>query len=199
MVARVARCAGSTPFRASKPVVRRGEKANRNVDILVRRAARAAIRRSTRPCTYSLLSARSFFERTPHTENPIVTSHSTHVERPGLGTALRRALRGRCPNCGQGRLMRSYLKQVETCLSCQEAFGHIRSDDAAPWLTIMIVGHIVVPILLLVEQNTAWPTWVAMTLWPTIALALALLVLPRAKTLFLGLIWVTRAPGSEVS
>jgi len=29
MVARVARCAGSTPFRASKPVVRRGEKANR--------------------------------------------------------------------------------------------------------------------------------------------------------------------------
>lgn len=120
-------------------------------------------------------------------------------DRPGLGTALMRALRGRCPNCGQGRLMRSYLKPVEACLSCNEAYGHIRSDDAAPWLTIMIVGHIVVPTVLMVEQNTSWPAWVAMTAWPAIAFALALLVLPRAKTLFLGLIWATRAPGSEIS
>lgn len=117
--------------------------------------------------------------------------------RPGLGLALRRAIAGRCPNCGEGRLMRSYLKQVERCPACAEGFGHIRSDDAAPWLTIMVVGHIIVPLLLTVEQNTAWPAWVAMTVWPAAAFALSLLLLPQAKRLFLALIWSTGAPGSE--
>ena len=51
---------------------------------------------------------------------------------------------------------------------------------------------------LLVEQNTQSPAWVAMTGWPLVALALALLVLPRAKTLFIGIIWSTGAPGSEL-
>ncbi len=117
--------------------------------------------------------------------------------RPRLGLALRRAFLGRCPNCGEGRLMRSYLKPVEQCPACAESFGHIRSDDAAPWLTILLVGHIIVPVLLMVEQNTDWPAWLAMTVWPAAAFVLALLFLPRAKRLFLGLIWVTGAPGSE--
>jgi uncharacterized protein (DUF983 family) len=118
--------------------------------------------------------------------------------RPSLWRAVRRAVGGRCPNCGEGKLMRSYLKSVERCAVCDEAYGHIRSDDAAPWLTILVVGHIIVPLLLVVEQNTAWPTWLAMTVWPLAAFALAMLFLPRAKQLFVGLIWVTRAPGSEV-
>jgi uncharacterized protein (DUF983 family) len=95
--------------------------------------------------------------------------------------------------------MRTYLKQVESCQVCNESYGHIRSDDAAPWLTIMLVGHIIVPLLLMVEQNTSWPTWVAMTVWPLAAFALAIIVLPRAKTIFLALIWALRAPGSELS
>ncbi len=118
--------------------------------------------------------------------------------RPRFGAAVRRALRWRCPNCGQGRLMRAYLKPVERCAVCAERFGHIRADDAGPWLTILLVGHLVVPAALLVEQNTQWPAWVAMTVWPLVALALALLVLPRAKTLFIGIIWSTGAPGSEL-
>lgn len=123
--------------------------------------------------------------------------HSFDQARPGLWTALSRALGRRCPNCGRGRLFASYLKQVERCAACGEAFSHIRSDDAAPWLTILVVGHVLVPILLTVEQNTSWPDWVAMTVWPVAALALAALVLPRAKAVFIGLIWATRAPGSE--
>ncbi|MDA0369031.1 MAG: DUF983 domain-containing protein [Proteobacteria bacterium] len=118
-------------------------------------------------------------------------------QRPRLGLAVRRALRGRCPNCGAGRLMRAYLKPVEQCAACCERYGHIRADDAGPWLTILLVGHLIVPAALVVEQNTAWPSWLAMTVWPVAALALALLVLPRAKTLFIGIIWATGAPGSE--
>ena len=118
-------------------------------------------------------------------------------QRPGLWLSLRRGLFGRCPNCGEGRLLAGYLKQVEACAACGEAFGHIRSDDAAPWLTILVVGHVTVPIALAVETSTDWPDWVSKTLWPGVALLLALLVLPRARSLFIAMIWATRAPGSE--
>ena len=109
-----------------------------------------------------------------------------------------RTLRGLCPNCGLGRLMKSYLKQVQHCASCGEGFGHIRADDAPPWLTIVIVGHIVVMLAYEFERHTAWPVWMAVTLWCAVALGLSLLMLPRAKSLFIGIIWATRTSGSEL-
>ena len=118
-------------------------------------------------------------------------------DRPGLAIVIRRALIGRCPNCGQGKLFASYLKQVDSCAACSERYGHIRSDDAAPWLTILVVGHIAVPIVFAVERLTSWPIWLAMTVWPAFALVLGLVVLPRAKAVLLSIIWAIQAPGSE--
>jgi uncharacterized protein (DUF983 family) len=126
-----------------------------------------------------------------------IASTPAAAPRPALGTALSRAFSGKCPSCGRGRLFASYLKQVKSCAECGEAFGHIRSDDAAPWLTILVVGHILVPIVLMVESRTTWPIWVSMALWLPITLGLTLAVLPKAKALFLGMIWATKAPGSE--
>lgn len=104
---------------------------------------------------------------------------------------------GRCPNCGQGKLFASYLKPVDNCAICGEAYGHIRSDDAAPWLTVLVVGILGVPAVLAVESHTAWPTWVSSVLWPVFGVALALLVLPRSKAVLISLIWFTHAPGSD--
>lgn len=126
----------------------------------------------------------------------MIEEHEEGV-RPPLGRAMLRGLRGRCPACGEGRLFARYLKPVPVCAACSEPLGHVRSDDAAPWLTILVVGHIVVPLMLSVERYSQWPEWVAMIFWPLVALALALLVLPRAKGLLLSIIWATRAPGSE--
>jgi uncharacterized protein (DUF983 family) len=119
------------------------------------------------------------------------------ASRPTLGLAIRRGLLCRCPNCGRTRLLAGYLRQVEACAACGEAYGHLRPDDAAPWLTILLVGHILVPIALLVEAERTWPDWISKTLWPLLALLLALLILPRARALFLSVIWATRGPGSE--
>ncbi len=111
-----------------------------------------------------------------------------------LRTAALRALRGRCPCCGEGKLFRSYLKQVDRCSVCGESFGQIRADDAAPWLTIIVIGHIFLPLAFLVDLS--WmPTWAAMlTLAATFAV-LALAILPRAKALFIAILWRTHAPG----
>ena len=125
-------------------------------------------------------------------------AHETAVApRPALGTALSRAFSGKCPNCGRGALFASYLRQVKSCADCGEAFGHIRSDDAAPWLTILVVGHILVPIVLMVESRTTWPLWASFALWLPITLGLTLAILPKAKAVFLAMIWTTKAPGSE--
>ena len=124
--------------------------------------------------------------------------NASQPERTGLGVVVGRALSGRCPNCGRGKLFASYLKQVDHCAECGEAYGHIRSDDGAPWLSILVVGHIAVPTIFFAEKHTSWPDWVSMTVWPAFAVALALVILPRAKAVFLSIIWRTRAAGSEV-
>ncbi len=111
-----------------------------------------------------------------------------------LKTAVTRALLGRCPHCGQGKLFRSYLKQVDQCSMCGEQYGEIRADDAAPWLTLIVVGHIFLPIAFLL--NWDWmPTWAAMVSMSALIVAISLAILPRAKAVFIAILWRTHAPG----
>ena len=113
-----------------------------------------------------------------------------------LKTAALRAVLGRCPCCGEGKLMQSYLKQVEQCSVCGEKLGHIRADDAAPWATLIVVGHVFLPLIFLF--NWDWmPLWVAMTSMSALVVAICLAILPRAKALFVGILWQTRAPGCQ--
>lgn len=119
-------------------------------------------------------------------------------EQPRSRTAaVARGLRLLCPNCGNAGLLQGYLKPVAACPSCGENFEHIRSDDAAPWLTILIVGHVLVPFMVAVESADIWPQTVSMIFWPATAALMAGLVLPRAKALFISLIWFEKSPGSE--
>jgi uncharacterized protein (DUF983 family) len=123
-----------------------------------------------------------------------MSEHTSDVGEITLKTAMWRGLMGRCPHCGKGALMQGYLKQVESCAVCGEKLGHIRADDAAPWLTIIVVGHVFLPLAFLV--NVDWmPTWAAMAMWSICFAAIALAILPRAKALFIGVLWQTRAPG----
>jgi uncharacterized protein (DUF983 family) len=120
----------------------------------------------------------------------------TEERETSLKTAIRRALLGRCPACGEGKLFRTYLKQVENCSACGERFGHIRADDAAPWGTIILVGHVFLPLAFLVNVDFM-PTWAVMLMWASLFSLLSLAVLPRSKALFLAILWQTRAPGYQ--
>ena len=117
--------------------------------------------------------------------------------RPALSLAMRRGLLGRCPNCGEAPLFTSYLKQVDRCGACGETYKHIRSDDAAPWLTIIVVGHVLAPFILWIEPGLTWPLWSSLALWCSLTLALTVLTLPRAKGFLMSAIWAMRTPGSE--
>ena len=116
-----------------------------------------------------------------------------------LKTAVARALMGKCPHCGKGKLMKSYLKQVENCSVCGESFGEIRADDAAPWLTIIVVGHIFLPLALAFVAVTTLPSWGSALLCSAVLVGLSLAILPRAKALFITILWHTGAPGSKAA
>ncbi len=112
-------------------------------------------------------------------------------------TAALRGLARRCPNCGKGKLFRAYLKQVDGCAACGEPYGHIRADDGPAWLTMLVMGHVVVAMLLAVEPNVDWPQWVSIPLWCLLAVLTCVLFLPSAKGLFIAMIWRNKGPGSE--
>lgn len=114
-----------------------------------------------------------------------------------LRTLARGAL-GRCPKCGEGRLFGRFLKVVERCSVCGEPYGHYRADDAPPWLTILLVGHITVPVILFVEETFEPPPWVEFAVYLPLVLLLTLLILPRCKGVILAILWRMKAEGSEI-
>jgi uncharacterized protein (DUF983 family) len=63
------------------------------------------------------------------------------------------------------------------------------------WLTILVVGHIVAPLVLSVEQAFSPPLWVHWSIFPALTLFLALFLLPRIKGSVVGLQWAQRMHG----
>jgi uncharacterized protein (DUF983 family) len=116
--------------------------------------------------------------------------------RPSRPICILRGLNRRCPCCGRGRLLRDYLKPVDRCSDCGEAFGHMRADDFPPYLTIFIVGHLVVPLVLLAHR-WGMPPALEIALWLPATAALTLLLLPRCKGAVIGLMWSLALTGEE--
>lgn len=106
-----------------------------------------------------------------------------------------RGAKGLCPNCGQGRLFAAYLKVRAQCSICGEAFHHHRADDAPPYFTIFLTGHIVVPLLMAVELSYSPPVFVHLILWLPLTIMLSLLFLPIVKGAIVTLQWAKRMHG----
>ncbi|MEQ8348237.1 MAG: DUF983 domain-containing protein [Sneathiellaceae bacterium] len=109
--------------------------------------------------------------------------------------ALFRGWRGRCPDCGEGRLFRGYLTVAESCASCGLDLRDHRADDAPPYVTILIVGHVVIPVVLIVEQLWAPAMWLQMAFWLPLTLAMTLWLLRPIKGLLIGFLWSRRMHG----
>ncbi|HKA65245.1 MAG TPA: DUF983 domain-containing protein [Methyloceanibacter sp.] len=111
--------------------------------------------------------------------------------------SLLRGTRLTCPACGKGAMFRRYLKVAETCPACGEALHHHRADDAPPYFTIVIVGHIVVGLVLAVEMAYRPPLWLHAALWLPLTVLLALLILPPVKGALVGLQWALLMHGFD--
>ena len=85
-----------------------------------------------------------------------------------------------------------YLRVAGCCGGCGLDFDAIRSDDAPPYFTILIAGHIVVPLLLTVEQLSAPPAWLELAIALPSTLILTLGLLPFVKGAVMGAIWASK-------
>ncbi len=98
---------------------------------------------------------------------------------PSLSTGMWRGARGLCPVCGEGKLFRGYLSLVTRCSHCGTPLGRLRADDAPPYFVIFLVGHLLVPLVFMVERAYEPPMWVHMAVWlPSFAVACVLLLRP---------------------
>jgi len=118
----------------------------------------------------------------------------TQDDRP-IKQALLRGFKCKCPNCGNGPMLRDYLKVRDECPVCGEELFHQRADDGPAWATIIISGHILAPLMLIVYTAFRPEGWVMALGFSVVFLALALFLLPRLKGMFVALQWSRRMHG----
>ncbi|MFZ5752597.1 MAG: DUF983 domain-containing protein [Pseudomonadota bacterium] len=115
-------------------------------------------------------------------------------ERP-LRRAMVNGWRRRCPCCGSGPLLRGYLTVRDTCAVCGEDLSHQRADDGPAYLTILIVGHLLAPALLLAFVEFRPDPWVMATAFAVGCVGLSLYLLPRLKGVMVAIQWAKRMHG----
>ena len=123
-------------------------------------------------------------------------THATTADddRP-VKQALLRGWRRRCPNCGVGPMMQGYLTVRRTCPVCAEPLHHHRADDGPAYLTILIVGHLMAPLLFYAFVRWRPDPMLLATLFTLGTVALSLVLLPRLKGALVALQWAKRMHG----
>lgn len=115
-------------------------------------------------------------------------------DRP-MRPAMLRGFQRKCPACGSRAMFDGYLKVSDTCGDCGEELHHHRADDGPAYLTILVVGKLMVP-----PFYWAFLTWrpdpllLALTV-SACTVALSLWLLPRFKGMMVGIQWSRRMHG----
>ena len=122
----------------------------------------------------------------PHTAD--TAGQTPETDRPRW-TALMRGWRGRCPRCGEGRLLHSYLKVHHDCTACGQEFTHHRADDGPAYITILFVGHLMAPLLHFVFVHWRPEPLTLFTIFSVGCVSLSLYLLPRVKGALIGFQW----------
>jgi uncharacterized protein (DUF983 family) len=130
--------------------------------------------------------------------HPIVWSTDTaSTEKRDVWSALKRGFRGRCPRCGEGKLFRAFLKVNDHCTNCGQDFTAQRADDLPAYLVIIIVGHIVVPLSLMIETNYSPPVALQLAIYLPLTFLASLALLQPVKGAVVGVQWALRMHGFD--
>ena len=108
---------------------------------------------------------------------------------PQLLTGLRRGASRSCPACGLGKLFSGYLAVRPQCAVCGNDNEQYPSDDFAPYVTIAIILHVMVPILIIVDRTWDMSVWLEGALALPIFSVATLALLPFAKGGVIGFAW----------
>jgi len=124
-----------------------------------------------------------------------MTDEPTGTGERALWPDVWRGFRRKCPNCGTGPMMKGYLRVRDTCTVCREDLSHHRADDGPAYLTILIVGHLMAPLLLIAFTAFRPEPLVLFTIFAIGCVTLSLYLLPRLKGAIVGFQWARHLHG----
>jgi uncharacterized protein (DUF983 family) len=96
-------------------------------------------------------------------------------------------VRGRCPQCGEGRLFSGFLSLAARCERCGLDYRFADAGDGPAVFVILIAGFLVVGLALITEIVWRPPYWVHAALWLPAILVLTLGLLRPLKGLLVAL------------
>lgn len=112
-----------------------------------------------------------------------------NVDLRDTKAAIKRGALLKCPRCGEGHVFDGYLKVRDSCDVCSLDFTPQRADDGPAYLTILIVGHLLVPALHIAYRFEDPNPWVVAGVLSALTAALSLALLPRIKAALIGFQW----------
>lgn len=86
----------------------------------------------------------------------------------------------------------------EFCQACDHALGQYRADDGPAYLTILLVGHLVIAPLLIFPFIWQWPAEIVLPITLLPLSLLILLALPRIKGAFLSVLYWSQASRADI-
>lgn len=123
------------------------------------------------------------------------TSTGADPEPRNTWHAIKHGIAKRCPQCGKGKIFDGFLKVHDTCSFCElELIGH-QADDAPPYFTILITGHLVFPLVVALKIAADPPMWFQYALWGTVLVGLIWYLLPTTKGALIALQWAKKMHG----
>ena len=116
-----------------------------------------------------------------------------------LRRSIARGLRGRCPACGEGKAFRAYLKVVDRCPKCRHDLARYPADDGPAYLTILLVGHLVIGPMLFFPIVWRAPAVYSAPIALVSLTAVTLLALPVIKGGWIGLMYALGVKSSDAA
>ena len=102
-------------------------------------------------------------------------------------------LSGRCPECGEGRLFKSFLKFENKCAACDADFSNEDAGDGPAVFVIFLVGIFIVPLGLAFHMRLNPPMFVTMIIWCPIIILVSLWLLRLMRGVMFNIAWQRKA------
>lgn len=103
--------------------------------------------------------------------------------------AIGRGLRFRCPRCGDAHLFAGFLKPIPICPACAQDWSHQRADDFPAYISMLITGHLLAPLIIGLEISFAPPVNLLAGIVVPLAMAMMLGLLQPAKGAVIAMQW----------
>lgn len=110
----------------------------------------------------------------------------TNTARPPVSAALA-GLRGRCPDCGEGKLFRGFISVPPKCTACGLDYGFADSGDGPAVFVTLIGGFVTLAFALWFEFTFAPPMWMHLVVSLPLVIVVCLGLLRLMKGLLIAL------------